>query len=325
MSSITSIARFGSPSALHDFFVEVEDVADGEDRFPARNFRLDEGVPSNRAVTYEGVVRSPTWERWPAAHRSYLERHVEWRVGRIPPPFVDEASRATPETFGRESLCGDFGQMSARTDLIRVTTPWHIARDARLAPADVSRALDRPGALDPILRMASSKRERLPEFVAIWDDVADLLPSESAQAPLDWADRLRDRLGLSHYAPRTGQAQVIMVFVFPVARIPKFIGLGGNRALVVPTVLDARLFPAFCPAPTGTRAGRVVDLGSELEPPRRELLIPPVELRESDLFRVGAVNEPAPALTEPRAAHILMIRDEYSRPDYAAATDADLL
>jgi hypothetical protein len=325
MSGVPPVAQFDGASDFRQFLVDVDAVVEGEDRFPARNFRLDEGVASERATTYRDGVQRPTWKDWPAAHRQYLERHVEWTRGRIPPLLVDPASGDTPDTFGEHSLSAEFGQMSARTSLVRVTTPWHVARDARVPPSDVTRALTRPGALEAILWMANAKRERLPEFVAIWDDVADLLPLDAVEAPSDWANQLRDRLGLSHYAVRNGQPQEVLVFVFPVSRVPKRVGSAGYRALTIPTVLDARFFPAFCPAPMGTRAGRIVDLSARLDEPKRELLIPPVRVRESDLFRSGEITEPAPALTEPRVAHLMMVRDEYDRPDYAAMTDGDLL
>ena len=325
MSGVSPAAQFEDASDFRQFLIDVDAMVGGEDRFPARNFRLDEGVASERATTYRGVVQEPTWKDWPTAHRQYLERHVEWTRGRIPPLLVDPASGDTPDTFGAHCLTAEFGQMSSRTSLVRVTTPWHVAHEARVPPSDVTRALTRPGALEAILWMANAKRERLPEFVAIWDDVADLLPPDAAAAPSDWANQLRDRLGLSHYAVTNGRPQEVLVFVFPVSRVPKWMGSTGYRALAIPTVLDARFFPAFCPAPMGTRAGRIVDLSVRLEEPKRELLVPPVRVRESDLFRTGEITEPAPALTEPRVAHLMMVRDEYDRPDYAAMTDGDLL
>ena len=94
----------------------------------------------------------------------------------------------------------------------------------------------------------------------------------------------------------------------------------------MPTVLDGWFSEAFCPAPKGERVGRVVDLSSRLENPLREVVHPFVRYRAEHLFRVGYIHESVPHdLGEARAAHILYLREERSRPSYAVGTDGDLI
>jgi hypothetical protein len=98
------------------------------------------------------------------------------------------------------------------------------------------------------------------------------------------------------------------------------------RPLAIPTVLDGRFSAAFCPAPKGEQFGHVVDLSARLESPARELVHPFFQLKVDQLFRVGYIRRPIPHdLGEARAAHILYLREQCERPDYATDTDNDIL
>jgi hypothetical protein len=319
-------AAFRSSSPVGRFLEYEGGSRPGDDRYPPRNFRLDEGVTDARSNSYESIVAHPTWATWERLHNRYLDRHVAWKSGELPPRHVQPTFRGTPQTFGSDALLADFGSTSRNVMLVRVTTPAGIAWAARVAPSRVEDALSRPGGLEPLLALASRSRGRHPDFAGFWDDLRELLPEDEGKAPAGWADALRNRLGLSHYRARPRRPVRILVFRFPVARVPRYATARGPRALAVPTVLDSRRFEPFCPAPLGQEAGRVVDLSAELEEPAREVLLPPIRMRESDLFRIGQLeNEETPDLTDARRGHLMFIRDEMGRSDYGDATDADLM
>jgi hypothetical protein len=306
-------------------FLKVEGARSsaGDIRYIARNFLLDEGVSHSRREEYVDSVKTPATAPWNVEHDSYLERAVAWRAA-APPARVDESDPSCPATFRTGLLSDTYGGVGEDLDLLRVTTPYRLAKDARVRVADVLAMLARPSALDRILDTASRAPMRLPDFVGLWGDVMDLFPPGSTP-PGNWPDQLRNRLGLQHYSAR-GQALEILVFRFSVTRVPRLRHATGRRALTTPTVLDARLFAAFCPAPVDSDAGRIVDLtpGSP-DRPCRELLHPPVRLRAGDLVARGSITSAGPPLTPARRDHLLWLRLETGRDDYAAETDADIL
>lgn len=70
----------------------------------------------------------------------------------------------------------------------------------------------------------------------------------------------------------------------------------------------------------------MVDLSARLESPARELVHPFIRFQVDQLFRVGYIHQPVPAdLTQARAAHILYLREQCERLDYATDTDSDLI
>lgn len=166
-----------------------------------------------------------------------------------------------------------------------------------------------------------------PTFAAFWEDLRDLWePGDRA----DWADELRDWLGLLHLnpGPRTLPEIDIVVFRYPVSAVPKLVGTGSSsiRPLVPPTVLDGRFSTAFCPAPTGYPNGYTVALNDHCEPVRSEIRHPNAKFRASHVWRVGSIRRTIDVgkLAEFRAYHLEVLREHAGRGDYAEQTDADI-
>lgn len=302
--------------------LDAERDRKGDERFTARNFLLDENVTSERATEYEKALPAPTADTWNKDHETYLEQAACWNASPFPPRRVDPRDSGTPSTF-RTSL-GDMGMISKTTWLVRVTHARRLARDAGLSLDTITRALTQPDALDRVLKLAAQRAGQPPVFAALWEDVADLLPVDPTSAAPDWADRLRDRLGLPHLRPLGRRGTEILIFRYPASRVPPG-ATSTVRPFTIPTVLDMSRFPAFCPVPRDSDFGRVVDLVPNSDRPRREMLHPPVRLRQEDLFRRGTLLRQPPALDRARGAHIDHLRAEYTRPDYGDATDAELI
>jgi hypothetical protein len=312
--------QFARPGGPLEPFLRSAGGRPGDERFTARNFLLDENVSAPRTTGYESAIRDLA--QWNRDHETYLDRVACWNAAPFPPKLVDPRVPGVPETF--HQTLGDVGSIATRTWLVRVTRASRIARDANLPLADVRRAISRPADLDRVLKLAGQRPGQAPSFATFWNDVADLLPEDESAAASSWPDRLRDRLGLSHMRPRTSAGEEILVFRYPAARVPR-VHTGAVRAFTIPTVLDMSRLPAFCPVPERSDFGRVVDLVPGPAHPRREVLHPPIRLRQEDLFRRGILNEQPPALDEARGAHLKHLRDQYKRPDYADATDAELI
>lgn len=330
-------SRRGGPFA--EFLSETgQDFANGDLRFPGRNFLLDEAVLETRADTYEaegGAARHVDVHAWEDRHyNDYLRRHVFLDQPVSGPPGTLNPARpaACPETF-RFSEGFSFATAKTDLDLLRVVNARRVAELARVPESDLliwAREVEEkrePGSgawqnLSAVLGFWSSRLDLRPVYVTFWEDQRDLFEKDRP----DWADALRDRLGLLHLSPPARGEIPILVFRYPVREVPKHHAVRNGRPLATPTVLDGELSEAFCPAPQGQTCGRVVDLSASYAEPSREVAHPFFPYRVEHLFRVGTVRRPpGPSLAEARTAHLLAIRDLCARPDYGEGTDGDLL
>lgn len=323
---------------LAEFLSEVgQDSATGDRCFLGRNFLLDEAVPEPRADSYEeegAAARHADLDAWEDRHEHYLERLVRLEQPVSGPPGTLNPARpaACPETFRFPET---FTFAAAKTDLnlLRVVNARNLARHAAVAEADllgwareVLASGDRESAAGHALSAAlgfwSSRFDLRPVYATFWEDQRDLFETGRP----DWADAIRDRLGLLHLSPRLRGEIPVLVFLYPVSEVPRHIEVRDGRPLAAPTVLDGELCEAFCPAPRGETCGRVVDLSAPFEEPSREVVHPFFPYRIEHLFRVGAVRRPVPSsLREARKAHLLAVQTLCSRPDYGMGTDGDLL
>jgi hypothetical protein len=294
----------------------------GDERFAARNFLLDEHVAAERAAVYEGDVDGADESTWGELHDNYLATHVRWTRGTIPPRTVDSTKSSTPASFRWPVTI--LAGIAPSATLIRVVTLSSLALAASVPLTEMRAALRDAAVLDDLLAVASRRRDQLPTFVTLWQDVDDLLPEEESDAPIDWADQLRDRLGLTHVRPVGRTPVEIVVFGYPASRLPSA-GSPVLRPFTIPTVLDMRPFAAFCPSPEGAATGRIVCLEGTLSSgPRREMLHPPILLTQEDVLRCGNVKRGPSPLPAARKQHLEAIRTTYGRLDYATTTDGDL-
>lgn len=314
--------------------------------FVARNFLLDEGVTVERYERYRqlgAVAEHKTYGEWSGAHESYLTQRI-YRPGsgtgppaRVDPNDIDMC----PETFRGIDSASPFHQTDVHLDLLRVEqidfiaarSGENAARIKELAQAMVNGNAN-PGsdafhALADILDTWTLNVDLRPVFAGYWQDLRDLFePNEKA----DWADQLRDRLGLLHLNPtsRTRRSIDVLVFRYPVSAVPQLRGARSAddyRLLVPPTVLDGRHSAAFCPAPRGELTGYVIDFGLSSPPLRQEILHPSIAFSPRHVWRVGTIRRAIDEdeVLKARAWHLLSVRDHTRRDDYGAQTDADLL
>ena len=312
----------------------------------ARNFVLDEGVVTERAASYASAgctVPHRDLGDWKMLHAKYLKGHVFLPTEDDGPPSLLDPTEPDemPETFRHIDKGSPFLGTSATVMLVRVEELRFVA-DSIGEPPDLVRSLVRKvlgggksrnardeRALNDVLERWFCELDQRPVFAAFWEDVKDLFALEPAKDQDGWADILRDRMGLAHFDPqaRTSAAQEILVFRYPVSALPRIKGTGGKRRpLVTPTVLDGTFSDAFCPSPRGCTTGHVINLKTATGSLRREVLHPRLAFRASHLWRLGTLRRGVDHddLHNQRAVHLLMIRDETGRQDYADGTDWDL-
>jgi len=324
------------------FLSRVGKDAGGEHRFSARNFLLDEGIVSPRVDSYAelaAMAEHGSVEDWLGAHGAYLaERVFRQPSGDGLPMSLDPADEIScPETFRFIDPASPFLTTDPRAHLIRierldfVADFAGIARDElrRLAEAVVGPEEPKPvRKLNDVLAAWARNIEARPVFAAFLEDVLDLFADGSS----DWADTLRDSLGLLHFDPSASGAAGargldILVFLYRVSEVSRLLGGARDyRPLVPPTVLDGRPSPAFLPAPAGSLTGHAVDLSAAAKHPRREVLHPSIPFQAKHLWKVGTIRRPAEPenLAEARGVHLWLVRGVSGRGDYALGTDGDL-
>lgn len=314
-----------------------------ENAFTARNFLLDEGVLPERLESYRDagcVAGHGSFEDWQTLHRKYLARHVDLPADDGGPPtrLDPGAAGECPETFRLIDPESPFLGTDPNVMLVRVEEVDFVADcigESRAKLMALARGALEEGAenrqrlestLNGLLEDWFVSLRQRPVFSGFWADVGDLLEDDHGNA--DWPNHLRDRLGLAHLDPDLRKKPIdVMVFRYPVRAVPRLKGTrDGQRPLVTPTVLDGAFSEAFCPSPRGSTTGHVVHLNPESGKLRREVLHPRFQLRASHLWRLGTVTRGVKReqLIEGRSVHLLLLRDELERQDYAEGTDWDL-
>jgi hypothetical protein len=306
----------------------------------ARNFLLDEGILPARMGSYRErgcLATHANAKDWMKSHEGYLlERIFRPTDGTGLPRALDvQDEDACPETFRLFDLDSDFPKADRRLHLLRVEELDFIAQRSGISAVELKQmaeeVLGSPGSaaaqkLNDVLSEWSRNVQVRPSFAAFLDDVIELFGDSPAEDPPNWADDLRDCLGLAHLDPSMRKTPLeVMVFRYPISEVPSLRGYRGVRPVVPPTVLDARPSDAFLPAPKGAKTGHVIQLSGDSRL-RREVLHPVLAYEAKHLFRVGTLSRPVDweSLPEARGLHLHLVREFSGRPDYALETDGDL-
>jgi hypothetical protein len=313
----------------------------------ARNFLLDENVLLERYESYaaaNAAIDHGNSTNWQTAHEKYLSEAIN-RPGHggTPGSAVDSNDPdVCSETFRHIDPNSPYQWADDRLHLIRVEQLRFVADRAGETPERVKQLVeqyiargdsdtDNRDQLAAVLDTWISQVDSRPVFATFWNDVCDLFGDSPERDSQDWADELRDRLGLLHLNPasRGGTPIEVLVFRYPIADTPLLRGVRDRRPIVPPTVLDGRFSPPFCPAPRGEKTGFVVHLQGESVPLRQEVLHPRLAFKPKHVWRLGMIRRSITgdieALKLPRGLHLGAVREHAGRGDYAVGTDGDLL
>lgn len=304
----------------------------GNERFPARNFILDEGVHSDRAVAYLDRITPniATGKTFAGLHSDYVAERIlkirgHARHGLDPTSEPAETFSLTPNfRFGNVAQTLTLVRCESLTTIIGVAkrSGLGFVPDEQTFSDMVMEWLSAPkthlrSGIQDILDCYADSADGRPIFAAFEDDLRDGLTD-----PDMWQDSIRNALGLAHIR----KGQTVLLLQYAVARIPKVPNSPGVRALAAPTVLDSTMSSAFCPSPGTQQTGHTVHLNPTSFTPCREVLHPWIRWQTTDIVRMGTVKTaPENDLQPSRAFHLLGLRDLAARPDYAAETDSDIL
>jgi hypothetical protein len=180
-------------------------------------------------------------------------------------------------------------------------------------------AYEDPAQADLFLKFLESwnrKRDRRPAFAAWKDQLLHELDQP------DWADLLRDRLGLAHLDCANGPMPVALIEYVVRDVTVEAAAHDLSHSFAAPTVLDTGPWPYFFPAPRESPYGRTmplhpVDDESQL---LAEMLHVRLTYRREHVVRLGEIRRPTGTLDikELRNRHLFAVQVATGRDDFGA-------
>jgi hypothetical protein len=129
-----------------------------------------------------------------------------------------------------------------------------------------------------------------PRFAAFAQEMQDEIDDPN------WAERLRDRLGLAHLPPPSNAfgPYPVVLMRYKVGEVAdRAAHAGADHALALPTALDAEPYEIFHPAPKSDTYGRTLNLagcGDECDRLASEVLHLRLDYKPSHIWKVGAIT-----------------------------------
>ncbi len=166
--------------------------------------------------------------------------------------------------------------------------------------------------LEKWLQLANRGSDRRPAFVAPFAEVEEILKQP------DWANRLRDALGLGHIRLWAGNPMTVVLMQYNLIRVHDA-HIGKPAWAASPTVLDdvpgQMPNPCFFPAPKAASKdgyGFTVDLASTGATWRKEFLHGHIAYTLGDIRRLGEVTTDVPPtrIADARKDHCELLKDD---------------
>ena len=281
------------------FFTFLRGLAAGADLTefaPAENYILDERVPSSREddfLAFNGFAAPFTRSTW-------FKQHVDYSTVKV-------ARAAVSDTFNRINQ-PNWRQWQPDWDVVRIetisglcdraTTSGVSEPEARdliqdlLTTRQTGTAMDalREARLEKWLNCVNAGSDRRPAFVAPFAEIQNILSRS------DWANRLRDALGLGHIRPSAGNPTPVVLLQYNLERVHNA-HIGKPAWAASPTVLDdvprTMPNPCFFPAPQSASPdgyGFTIDLDLTDTTSKQEFLHGHIAYKLDDFRRIGEIT-----------------------------------
>ncbi|MHB1591100.1 MAG: hypothetical protein ACYCTW_06160 [Sulfuricella sp.] len=303
---------------------------DEEERVKIENLILDERPTRAGVDLYAsriGATHVADLDDWHGRHTDFLK--LEIQIGR--------SKTEDPWTFRPGNDSNRLRLMDHRQYLIRVEDVSWPCRLANITGEQLRDYLEKfhqgdSAAADSLEGFASrwnAERDKRPLFATTELEVGDIFEDEGNSS--EWAERLRDRLGLGHYDPGYGGPIEIVAMRYTVQEVLD--SMENNQGHpAIPTLLDGSMSQFFFPTPLPTEDGVA---GAEyyghtlnLSPVANEsdyrmgveLLHPHIEYKPEHFFKMGVIARPVTMpLTQARRFHLPWLRLDYGRDDFGAS------
>jgi len=289
----------------------------------AHNYLLEERITRARHRAYEGQLGLQAIElrAWRDRHRAYLFRTIRLSPDQVPETFTALNQGALLADLAMEQWVVRLESLDRALAFVGATLS---TVDEQLNAWRQQDNADRTSRARLFLEHLCERwnrdvrRDSRPSFVAFYDEVR-----EEAES-VDWPNRLRDRLGMSHYhVPAGGQPIPVALLRYRIGAIVAHVG-DRHSSFAVPTVLDGELNTHFFPAPREIVFGRTLDLAPD---DRCERLLAEIVHRRIDytpdhIYKVGWVSAPVPpyergeGFVRLRNGHLECLRRESGRNSF---------
>lgn len=300
-----------------------------DERAIYENFALEERVADARLQQYGGALSRASFPNLDAFWQQHRTRYLnEYQ-------FVEKDEGTVPDTFNAALNGPNFwAGIDDNVVLYRLEEVSWALKGSSVDQAEledsVRKATAKPGHMPDTARTLlqrvvdewNERRNLYPSFASTADEVADLL------AEPDWANRLRDHLGLGHLNPVSASPIPVLLMRYTAKEVCAA-KVARTQGFCIPTVLDGTLNPWFFPTPAhaGTEGavyeqGRAVNLApAHTESDYRmglELIHSYLDYRPEHIVRWGLISRPHQAdLAQRRRWHLSWLQLNCDRDDFA--------
>ena len=302
---------------------QVAGTPDAEERAHIENFTFDERPPSNGIDLYARRLKATPLtdlDNWQDRHRNFVVDEIN----------LDASEPEKPWTFRNDNAINRLRQIDPRINLIRVEDANWICSLAGISPENLRTQIesfkngDKKASdfLSGIVKLWNSERDQRPIFATTELEVDDIIYSDQD----DWAEQLRNQLGLGHYSPSSARPIEIILMRYTVEEV--LASLDGEGYPAIPTVLDSDMSPYFFPSPIpesdvsdNPYYGHTVNLAAVKEENDYsmgvELLHPYIDYKAEHFLKMGIIAKPFEIpLQRARAFHLPWLQLNSGRDDF---------
>jgi hypothetical protein len=291
-----------------------------EERAHIENFLLDERPQQSGINLYAKRLKSKPitdLDNWVDRHKNFTAEEINLGVTEI----------AHPWTFRVENAINRLRDIDPRLNLIRVEDANWLCDSIGISCTDLEvniKAFEKDDAkardfLSEVVKRWNPERDKRPMFATTELEVGDIISDDS----VDWAEQLRDYLGLGHYSPLSSRPNEIVLMRYTVQEVLD--SLAGEGYPAIPTVLDSNMSPYFFPSPipkhTNPYYGHTVNL-THVDDDNDytmgvELLHPRIDYKPEHFFKMGVIARPFKMpLERARRFHLPWLRVHSERDDF---------
>jgi hypothetical protein len=261
----------------------------------AHNLLLEQGVSNARRVFFETESfgsRGASWTDLANLQADYVGQYVKTSIEQ-------------PHTFQDAMSPNGAGDIDDAQVIVRLESLSRPMSEFGCTFEELRKAHDEDDSdfLLAFCEVWNERRDFRPAFSTLLSEVHDELDQD------DWADALRDRLGLAHYSPSVSPEPVALCR-YSVADVRREAVTG--FPITMPTVFDSDPWEYYFPAPKSLQFGRAMALTpcEGDEDLKLEFLNSRVTYTDENIWKVGQIMTPAPSydIKDLRERHLLAVQ-----------------
>ncbi len=299
-----------------NFYNNLKNIAtsENESRLIAQNFILEERLQTEREQVYSETIKDKhsKSENWEFAHHNYLHKKI----------YIQQNKNKLPETFTDTNKINLLNKIDENQYLVRLENINDAISltDFKEDEADLLNILkkvseqdkshtenNKDRTLQDFFDSWNLKRDKRPIFAGFWGEIKDIFKNKED----DWANQLRDRLGLGHYDPENGETIPVLLMRY---RVSEVLNDQENNRFSIPTVLDSGFSEFFFPTSLSSEEGQTLNLSIKTESEyyfNKEILHSFIKYKDAHIYRLGEIDaSPAGTSEDIRKFHLNLVKNK---------------